>query len=163
MKYNERKLNDETSEFFYYPMFEKWLKNCGYETFQSVKYKFGEIDLLGVQLFKTVEPKLASIEVKMKDWEAVYYQSIRRTQFAEKSYMGLVYKNTSDLTYLMYKFGQRFNRLNSQPFRLGVLMFDVERNCVLEILTAIRNKDISSIWKDVILREVGYDLSTRVK
>lgn len=153
---------EEESEFHYYHIFDKWLKNQGLKTFQSVRYKYGEIDILGVQLFKTVAPKIFTIEVKMRDWDTVIYQAHKRLSFATKSYMGLIYRSPGDLAYFMYKFGQSFKFLTTKPYRLGILIYDVNRKTVIEVLSAIREDRFKDPMKEHVLRKVGYDLSSRI-
>ena len=138
------------------------MENRGYITFQEIKYRYGEIDIVGVQLFKTVPPRLTTIEVKMNNWDSVLGQARRRIlSFADYSYIGLIYKNVGDLRYFFYKFGQDFDRLTTQPYQIGILIYDVKRNYVLQVLRAMKEQQYKDPMKDEILKKVGYNLESR--
>ena len=144
------------SEFYYYPIFRKWLKNIGYsKTFQQVKFLNNiEIDIVGVKFFKTVPPKIACIEVKLFDWNKVLHQAYLRSFFFDYSYLALIYDNPSRLSYIMYKFAETFEKLTVKPdHRIGVLIYDKIRDVIIEVLTAKRNKNPQLKYKNYVLNQ----------
>lgn len=163
------------SEKTYYPIFEKWLQNRGYtSTYSSVTiWLRQEVDIIGIKYFKTVEPHIATIEVKMRDWNKVRYQAVRRANFADFSYMGLV-MNGSGITlgYFIYKLSSDLPFL--KKYGIGVLVYDEVRKKMFQVLSAQRQtnrlllpkkeiieickefeKDRAELEKQVVMLEKG--------
>lgn len=154
-EFTEGKTN-ENSEFTYYPIFESFLRRKGCtKVTTSVKYRYGEIDIVGLKEFKTVPSKLYTIEVKMSDWRTVMIQAHRRSFFSNYSYFALIYKDLRDLSYFMYMFGKNFSKLEDLKlnYRVGVLIYDLKRNSIIEVLTALQNKNPSILYKKAIINE----------
>ena len=142
----------KTSQKTYYPIFEKWLKNRGYKsTYSSVNiWLRQEVDVIGIKHFKTVEPHIATIEVKMKDWNKVKHQAINRLNFADFSYMGLVMNRYGiPLDYFIYKFSTDLSIL--KKYGIGVLLYDELRKKMFQILSARRQKNSPLLAKKEII------------
>lgn len=137
------------SEFTYYPTFVQFVRNSGYSNvYTCVKTRSFEIDVLGVKYFKTVPPKLISIEVKMNDVSQVFHQAMIRSGKVDYSYVGLVFLNK--LNYMFYKIQELWGSF--KEYGIGLLIYDVERAFMFEILTAKR-QPVSIMRKKMIIEK----------
>ena len=153
----------KVSEKTYYPIFEKWLKNRGYtSTYSSVLiWLRQEVDVIGIKHFKTVEPHIATIEVKMRDWNKVRHQAVNRLNFADFSYIGLVMNRYGiPLDYFIYKFSTDLPIL--KKYGIGVLLYDELRNKIFQILSARRQKNKPLSPKNEII-EICKELDKELK
>ena len=90
------------SESTYYSFFEKWLQEREYKTYSSIKLQHCEVDVVGIRHFKTIDPWIVTIEVKLNDWNTCRWQVIQRLPYADYSYMGMMMTNTN-VAYFKYK------------------------------------------------------------
>ncbi|MBD3191308.1 MAG: hypothetical protein GF308_11720 [Candidatus Heimdallarchaeota archaeon] len=130
-KYQENK-NNPQSEYFYYPMFKRWLKRRMRGTGKNHRIMFcgkfhpHEFDIIGGYEHKRIRKfTLFSIEVKMRDFFATFQQAHLRKIFFDYCYVAFPMTFFSSVLQDFMK-----NYLLLQEKGIGCLFYDDLRNRV---------------------------------